>query len=413
MCFRYNCKFKGITHSDQLTVQSNNIIKILENKKAQSFIRSNINGDIAVLALKNRAETSYNMTECLQLIKIYKKAIKKLPLFWNNLLAIDERSYAQCTSEAVAQYKSSFLSGNRLLDLTGGIGVDSLFLKNSFKDVIAIEHNDDLHQIASYNIEKLGVKNVLRIKSDALTYLKEYVSLSDLIYIDPDRRSEFGRSVALEHLSPNVLELLPLLKKRTKQVYLKLSPLFDVKEVYRRFSNVQCIFLIAEKGEIKEVGVWLDFSLVDNKSVIHLKDVSYDFDHTIEGITRRKENGRLEKAENLHLPLALVAKSRSSANFLEGIEYHKYSDFEVYYSNESHIVGFRSFKIVGRSRLAKKKVAKMLADAGIQKCTIIVKGSNQKAEEWHKKLKTKDGGDVYLILFQDKTTEAVLAQLIS
>ncbi|MDB4161717.1 hypothetical protein N9772_05065 [Bacteroidia bacterium] len=394
-------------------MQSNNIIKVLENKKAQSFIRSNINGDIAVLALKNTAETSYNMAECLQLIKIYKKAIKKLPLFWDNLLALDERSYAQCTSEAVARYKSLFLSGNRLLDLTGGIGVDSLFLKNSFKDVIAIEHNHDLHQIASYNIEKLEVRNLSRIKSDALTYLKECMSISDLIYIDPDRRSKFGRSVALEHLSPNVLELLPLLKKRTKQVYLKLSPLFDLKEVYRRFSNVQCIFLIAEKGEIKEVGVWLDFSLADNKSVIRLKDVSFDFEYTIEELTPRKENWYLENAKNLHLPLALVAKSRSAGNFLEGIEYRKHSDFEIYYSNEPYIIGFRSFKIVDKSPLAKKKVARMLADAGIQKCTIIVKGSTQRAEDWHKKLKTKDGGDVYLILFHNKTTEAVLAQLIS
>ncbi len=394
-------------------MQSNNIIEILENKKAQSFIRRNINGEIAVLALGNRAETNYKIAECLQLIKIYKKAIKKLPLFWDNLLAIDERSYAQCTSEAVARYKASFLSGNTLLDLTGGIGVDSLFLSNSFTDVIAVEHNESLHHIASYNVDKLGIQNVLRIQSDACAYLQKHTSLSDLIYIDPDRRSEFGRSVALEHLSPNVLELLPLLKKRAKQVYLKLSPLFDLKEVYRKFSNVECIFLIAEKAEIKEVGVWLDFSLRENKSTIQLKDVSSDFEYTIEAAIPKKENGYVEKPQNLHLPVALVSKSAHTRNFLEGIDYVKHSDFEIYYSNENHIAGFRSFKILGRSRLAKKKVAKMLADAGIQKCNIIIKGSNQKAEDWHKKLKTKDGGDLYLILIQDSTTEAVLAQLIS
>ena len=394
-------------------MQSNNIIKILENKKAQSFIRTNINGDTAVLALKNSAETSYNMTECLRLIKLYKKAIKKLPLFWDSLLAIDERSYAQCSSEAVARYKASFLSGNKLLDITGGIGVDSLFLQNSFQDVIVLEHNEELHQIASYNIEKLGVKNITRKKDDALSYLQEYASVSDLIYIDPDRRSEFGRSVALEHLSPNVLELLPLLKKRTSQVYLKLSPLFDLKEVYRRFSNVKCIFLIAEKGEIKEVGVWLDFSLVENKSVVQLKDVSSSFEYTINEVASRKEPWRSGQAHNLHLPSALVSKSTSAGIFLEGIECSKHPNFEVYYSNENHIIGFRSFRILGRSPLAKKKVAKLLADAGIRKCTIIVKGSNEKAEDWHKKLKTKDGGDIYLILFKDKTTEAVLSEFIS
>ena len=328
-------------------------------------------------------------------------------------MALDERSYAQCTSEAVARYKSSFLSGSGLIDLTGGIGVDSLFLRNSFTNVIAVEHNESLHRIASYNLDKLGIQNVLRIRGDACAFLQKRMSLSDFIYIDPDRRSEFGRSVALEHLSPNVLELLPLLKKRTKQVYLKLSPLFDLKEVHRKFSNVECIFLIAEKGEIKEVGVWLDFLLTENKSVIRLKDVSSDFEYTIEEVIPRKECWTVENAKNLHLPLALVAKSGSTGNFLEGIEYHKHSDFEIYYSNEHHIIGFRSFTILGRSRLAKKKVAKMLADAGIQKCTIIVKGSTQKAEDWHRKLKTKDGGDIYLILFQSKTTEAVLAQLIS
>lgn len=394
-------------------VQSNNIIKVLENLEAQSFIRRHINDDVVSLALKYKQKSSYNMAVCLQLIKLYKKAQKKLPLYWTKLLALDDRSYAQCTSELVARYKATFLDGGRMLDLTAGIGVDSLFLANSFAEVTALELNEDLHNIAVYNVQKLQVKNVKRVNSDASKYLQGDESHYDLIYIDPDRRSEFGRSVALEHLSPDVLELLPLLKRRTRKVYIKLSPLFDIHEVYRKFNDVSEIYVIAEKGEIKEVGVYLDFSLDESLAQIRMVDVATGFDHTINTSEVGASIYHCDISLYLHIPFALVAKSNAAPYFLNGVPHTKHSDFEIYYSSTTQIDGFRTFSIIDTSSFAQKNISKMLANNGVQQCILVIKGTNQKPPEWHKKLKTRDGGEFYLFLLKGKSPEAILTRLIS
>lgn len=396
-------------------MQSNDIIKVLENEEAQSFIRSHINDDVASLALKYAQNRTFNMAVCLQLIKLYKKSQKKLPIFYDHLLAIDDRSYAQCTSEAVARYKSTFLSGDSMLDLTAGVGVDSLFLAMSFRMVVALERNEELHSLAAYNIRKLKVENIERQCSEALEYLEKSENKYDLVYIDPDRRSEFGRSVALEHLSPSVLELLPLIEQRADRVYIKLSPMFDIQEVLRKFQNVKRIYIIAERGEIKEVGVYVDFSISQSSSIVQMVDVATEFDYTIDfnKAILKNENTLLDPAY-LHIPVALLAKCNATVYFLQSVErYAKHKDFELYYSNENVVKGFRTFSLLDRSSLAPKNIAKMLKKNGISQCNLIVKGSNKKPSDWHKSLKTRDGGEFYLLLLKGEKSEAMLARLIS
>lgn len=391
-------------------MQSNNIIKVLESEEAQSFIRSHINDDLAEVALKSTKNNDFNVAECLQLIKIYKKAKKKLPTYWEHLLALDERAYAQCTSELVARYKASFLFGGKLLDITGGIGIDSLFLSERYETVIVLERNEELHTLASFNIARLGVGNVSRLHTSAREYFQSSDEYFDLIYIDPDRRSEFGRSVALEHLSPNVPELMSILTQKANSVYIKLSPLFDIDEVYRCFEHVKSVYILAERGEIKEVGVLLDFSLESNKNTIRLVDVVYGFDRTLQGDKYKGAFTTDEELAYLHTPIALVAKSRSANYFLEGKRVAKHADFELYFAHDVSIEGFRTFEIVAKSGLAYKKVAKMLASSNVSQCNIVLKGTKQKVSDWHKKLKTKDGGVYYLFLLFGKKKEAILAR---
>ncbi len=396
-------------------MQSNDIIKVLENVEAQSFIRSNIKRDIASLALKHKHNSIFNMAVCLKLIKVYRKCQKKLPFYFDNLLAIDERSYAQSTSEQVATFKSTFLSGKTLLDLTAGIGIDSLFLSKSFAHVVAIEQNVDLHTLAAYNVAKLNVVNLHRICAEANKFLNTDTGVYDLIYLDPDRRSEFGRSVALEYLSPNVLDLLPQLKCKTSQVYIKLSPLFDINEVYRKFTNVSKVYVIAEKSEIKEIGLFLDFNLDENIRTVQLVDVATGFNHTL--MLNEVPNKAVSfnaKARHLHIPIALVSKCGVAPYFLRDVrEYYKHSAYELYFSDLSEIAGFRTFTVLDTSSLQQKSISKMLALYGIKQCNIIIKGASKKALVWHKKLKTKDGGEYYLWLLNGKKSEAILAKLIS
>lgn len=394
-------------------VQSNAIIQILENQEAKRFIRQHINEDVAVLALNTKGAVDFDLSECLQLMKLYKKAQQKLPLYWQHLLALDARSYAQSTSEQVAQFKSTIFSGVGLLDLTAGLGVDSHFLSKNFQHVVAVDQNLELHKLARYNNAKMGIDTIHRVCAEANIFLTTTDDVYDLIYIDPDRRSDFGRSVALKYLSPNVLELLPLLRQKTNQLYIKLSPLFDVAEVYRAFDCVKIMLVIAERGEVKEVGVWLYFVLHKNNSAMRLVDVATGFDYSISTFFAHEKEHKFVLEKFFHLPLALVAKSSTAAYFLKDISYSKFAEFDVYCSAVCSVVGFRSFEVYDYSSLAQKKVGAMLKKHGVSKCVILIKGSAEKPDYWHKKWKTKDGGDVYLFLLRGKENKAFLTKFIS
>ena len=168
-------------------MQSNDIIDVLENKEARTFIRQNIAADTSLLSLKYSSSVGANFTVWLQLIKLLAKAKFKLPLFHEKLLALDQRSYEQATSQLVAAYKSEFIIGDTLLDITGGLGVDSMFLADSVAEIIAVEQNEDLHKMATYNIQTLGIGNITRCLGDGVSFLsKKY----EWVYIDPDRRPD-------------------------------------------------------------------------------------------------------------------------------------------------------------------------------------------------------------------------------
>ena len=109
-------------------MQSNDIITVLSSNEGIRFIQNNLNKDPVGLALKYAGKTSFDLKIALQLIAIYRKAAQKVPIISKNLLAVDQRSYEQSTSESVAKYKSAFIRGGKMLDLTAGIGMDSIYL---------------------------------------------------------------------------------------------------------------------------------------------------------------------------------------------------------------------------------------------------------------------------------------------
>ena len=98
----------------------------------------------------------------LQQVEGRERTADKLPTF----TAIDDWWYPvrlsceQCSSEATARYKASILpsfqggDGGRLLDLTGGYGVDTYFLSEHFDHTDYVEQNAELCRIAEHNFQR-------------------------------------------------------------------------------------------------------------------------------------------------------------------------------------------------------------------------------------------------------------------
>lgn len=393
-------------------VQSNDFIDVLENKEAITFISKHIGQDTSLLSLKKGLSDKPNFTVWLQLIKIYTKAQKKLPTFFAHFLALDQRSYEQATSEQVARYKSNFIYGDTLLDITGGLGVDSMFLAAGFNSIVAVEQNKELHSMASYNVAKLGISNLIRKEGDGTSFLKKNY---DWVYVDPDRRPGTGRSVALHLLQPDVLKILPLLQKWANRAYIKLSPLFDLDELRRQFMCIESIHVIAQSGEVKEVGVVLNFSLAASQNRIRLRDVSTDFDVELVNVPNLEcENIKLDEVyKYVLLPNSLLAKTKSIGYFLSNTEARKNQFFDIFYSNEIPEVGFRTFLFLESTTLNTKSIKRILKKYACTRVNIAVKGLSDKPEVWHKKLGTKDGGEYYLLILKSKKSEAVLTKIFS
>ncbi len=185
-------------------------------------------------------------------VKYLQRAATKLPTYFAARCIIPPLSFEQASSEQVAGVKE--LSGGSLLDLTCGLGVDSLHFSRSFRRVVSIERDETLAAVARENFRRMGVSNIEVVCSSAEEYLARCNESFDWIYADPDRRSVTGQKlVRLEECSPNILSLMDQVERVAGgRFMIKNSPLFDVDEAFRLFSPAR-VEVVSIAGECKEV----------------------------------------------------------------------------------------------------------------------------------------------------------------
>jgi hypothetical protein len=114
----------------------------------------------------------------------------------------------------------------------------------------------------------------------------------------------------------------------------------------------------------------------------------------------------------LHIPNALVSKA-SAAHFFAGIGVVRHIEFELFFSDCILSAGFRNFELLYSGGMSPKSLRKILQNIGIRRINVIIKGSNEHADVWHKKLGTKDGGNYYAIVCKGKKKAVFIARLIS
>lgn len=148
-------------------------------------------------------------------VKYLQRARTKLPSYYEARCIIPPLAFEQASSEACAARKSC--KGESVLDLTCGLGVDALYLSKHFAQVITLERDEVLADIARENFQRLGADNIQVIRSSAEEFLATTLQRFDWIYADPDRRNAQGRKlVRLEDCSPNVIALQPEIQRVAK-----------------------------------------------------------------------------------------------------------------------------------------------------------------------------------------------------
>lgn len=225
-------------------------IELLQSDAVRRAIEDNLGRNPAQVALdKGVPHAALVATQ----VKYLQRAERKLPRMYEARCIIPPRAFEQCSSEECAERKP--LQGDSVLDLTCGLGIDTMALARNFRRVVSLERDEALSAVVRCNLRRLGIDNVEVINTSAEEYLAASSEHFDWIYVDPDRRSDTGRKmVCMEDCSPNVLALKSHLERLAGRVAIKLSPLFDCEEAMRLFPNAE-VEVVSMAGECKEVNI--------------------------------------------------------------------------------------------------------------------------------------------------------------
>ncbi|MGF1533496.1 MAG: hypothetical protein ACFCUI_07320 [Bernardetiaceae bacterium] len=190
-------------------------------------------------------------------IKARQKAQKKLPSWWATpgVLFPDALSVEQSSSEATAAFKQTLCpAAETLVDLTGGLGVDTFFLAQRFQKTHYVEQNPTKAALAAHNFQQLGATNITAHAMSAEDFLRRPRERDTFFYLDPSRRAPDGRRVfLLPDCSPNIVQLQGQLLRQGIGILLKTAPLLDIAQALQHLQHVRRVCVLAHQDECKEV----------------------------------------------------------------------------------------------------------------------------------------------------------------
>lgn len=384
--------------------------KHILNTGVQEFIRNNSTTDIVSVILKGSEFPGVDNKELAEQIETRERCREKLPSWFNtpNIYYPKKLNIEQTSSEITAQHKAKIVHGNSLIDLTGGLGVDSYFFSQELDQVTYCEIDKDLAEIAQHNFKALGRTNIDTHTGDGLAYLMKLNLNPDWIYIDPSRRNDIkGKVFLLSDCLPNVPENLDLLLKSAKNFMIKTSPLLDIAAGLRELKSVKEIHIISIKNEVKEL-LWILESGFEQEPILKTVNLlpsgreEFNFLMSDEKEAFPKYS---EPLDYLYEPNSPILKS--GAFKLIAIRYgllklHEHS--HVYTGDALIPFPGRRFKIEQQLPFNKRAAQNL----GITKANITTRNFPLPVAEIKKRLKIKDGGDVYLFFTTNMHGEKII-----
>ena len=479
------------------------------------FIQEYREQDTRQLALQSARFPDVDMPYALDQIKGWQTARRKLPTWaaCDGIVYPPHLSMEQCSSEPTAQYKlnlamewasrvesselrvenseggvesselrvensegevNNFSSGqpatlnsqlstlnshaSSMTDLTGGFGVDFSFTSCAFASATYVERNAQLCHMVEHNLPLLGIDNAKVVCADAIDYLST-LDMQTMIFLDPARRDQHGaKTVMLADCTPDVVQLLPQLLKKSRFTMLKLSPMLDWHKAVEDLQGmVREVHIVSVGGECKELLLVLSEEIESELKVFcadleaggsslsggssssscsscsslssepsFLRTPSSPIAHSspsapsnaslfvyAPGASRPAPNSKLktQNSKFLHEPNASIMKAGCFDELAAAYGVSPVSRNSHLFLSAEPVDGFpgRSFSIERVTTLNKRELRQALA--GIEKANIATRNFPLSVAELRKRLKLKDGGDVYI--FATTTAEDEHLLLIS
>ncbi|MDT0677344.1 class I SAM-dependent methyltransferase [Autumnicola musiva] len=383
--------------------------QLLQND-VQDFIRKNLKSDLSKLILKGSPFPDVSIQEIAAQIAGLKTAEKKLPTWFQTpgILFPPRLNLEQTSSEITAKYKASLVSGEKLIDITGGFGVDTFHFSKKAEKVQYCEINQELTEISGHNFEVLGADNINTHHTDGLQYLKTSSENFDWIFADPARRDEHGGKVfRLSDCQPDIPANLKLLFERSENILIKTSPLLDLSAGIEELESVAKIHIVAVENEVKEL-LWLlpktPSEEVKVKTINFQKKGNQEFEAVLSTNTAEIEFSFPEKY--LYEPNAAIMKSGSFAALAEVTGTKKlHINSHLFTSEQIKNFPGRCFEIIDTVEFSRKHLKKSF---GGKKANITTRNFPESVAEIRNKLKIKDGGKDYLFFTTNLNEEKIV-----
>jgi hypothetical protein len=373
------------------------------NQATIDFIHEHAEADVRQLALQGTKNPEVDLSFALEQIAGRQKAKTKLPSWAavDGIVYPPHLSMEQCSSEQTARYKALIAGkGALIVDLTAGFGVDMAFMSQGFQKAVHVERQAPLCAISSENYKLLGLNHIEVICADGIDYLHQ-LEHADLIFLDPARRDDHGaRTYGIADCTPNVLELRDELFEKADRVMLKLSPMLDWRKAVEDLGHVNEVHIVSVDNECKEL------LLILSKEKKPLKLLCVNNDQVFEGDQGDWLNERsiaeirvpvpMSSQACLFEPNASIMKAGCFTLLEQRFNVSQLDKNSHLFVSNHDISDFpgRRFTIEKTTSMNKRELKTALA--GIDKANITVRNFPLSVAELRKRLKLKDGGNLYL-----------------
>lgn len=384
--------------------------KNILNTINQEFINENINSNTADLLLKKNHHSDVDIKLLVEQIEAKQRCKTKLPTWFNTekIYYPNKLNIEQTSSEVTAKYKSSLITGDSIIDLTGGFGIDCYYFSKKFKEVTHCEINSELSEIVSHNYKELGVNTIETITNDGVSQLLNNNKQYDWVYIDPSRRHDTkGKVFFLKDCLPDVPKHLNAIFNHTINVMIKTSPLLDISVGISELSYVKTIHVIAVNNEVKEL-LWILEKGFEAGTTIKTININKTNDETFDFKLNEEQSIAANFSEPLtylYEPNAAVLKSggfKSVSKQLNVLKLHQHT--HLYTLQELVEFPGRRFKIDRVLPYNKQLLKKEL----LEKANISTRNFPEAVQQIRKKFKIKDGGDTYVFFTTNLHNEKIV-----
>jgi hypothetical protein len=238
----------------------------------------------------------------------------------------------------------------------------------------------------------------------------------DLIFIDPSRRSgSGGKVVGIQHCEPDLSLIQDLLLEKAECVLIKLSPMLDISQALTVLKNVSEVHVVSHENECKELLFLLKRDFVAEPRICCVNLSKKVGEPEISFFPSQEKTCGIDYASQIGNYLYEPNASILKAGFFKGLTLiypaHKlHTDSHLYTSDEliSDFPG-RIFSVEAYSTFNKKALKNLLC--GIDKAHISTRNFPLTVAALRKRLKLKEGGEIYLFATTSADGKHVILKL--